>query len=558
MLSYIRRRISLKYLLITTIPVALVFLALFIWMSRQQRNLIVEQVRKQAVILHKQIVLTRQWVSDHNYVLVAGGDEPPAAAAENLAPGPDFQGRAYTRVTPAGITRQLSNYAQRDELYTFNLTNIAGLNPDNHPDNFETRALQRFCQGALNGISRIEQKNSQAVYRYAAPLIIKASCLTCHADQNLSVGDVGGCISVYIPFEEARQAIRKNNLALLGTMGGLTVSMLTALFLLSHKLIFRPVGEIRQLTRRLQQEGVLEENGVAAAPPSPSLEPVRGDELKEVAGFCYLVDNLLKRRHGELEAKIDAATRKFAQTNRQLESANRELAKLNQAKSEFFTEISHELRTPLTAIKGAVDILARKNACSDGAYLEIIRKNTTHLTRTIIDFIDFSRIEAGRLELNRQSSSLSEVIREVIAAQQAVARQRNIEIRPPDVPALLVFMDAHRIYQVLANLLANALRYSPQNGRIDLELEHSETAVRVVVADQGPGIAPELQAHIFTKFYQIPESGGGSRGSSGIGLAICKGVVEAHGGQIGVSSRVGQGSRFYFSLPLGREDGSES
>ena len=231
---------------------------------------------------------------------------------------------------------------------------------------------------------------------------------------------------------------------------------------------------------------------------------------------------------------------------------NLELERLNQAKSDFFSDISHELRTPLTNIKGAADILDRKASCGDPIYLDIIKRNTDHLIKVAVDFLDYSKIESGKLELDFEEGSLKAVAEDAILSQQAVAQKRSVELVLEVPEDLRIILDKQRIYQVFTNLISNAVRFSPPGGTVFVRINASEgKPAEVCVQDSGPGIEEKYHEAIFKKFYQV----GGQqdskihKGSSGIGLAICKGLVEAHHGHIWVQSRPGEGSSFFFSLP---------
>ncbi len=538
MLSYIRQRISWKFFGLTTIFLVTVFAVLFLFLSQKQEALILEQVEKQAIILHRQIVLTRKWVSDHGYILVAGGAADHAGSSSKGDPLEKISGEVYTRITPAALTRQLSDHASRNRLYSFNLTNFNGINPENIPDQFEARAISEFRSGRSTAVSQIETKQGRYLFRYAAPLIIEESCLKCHNDGRFKVGDIGGCISVLIPFDETRAAIRADNISLFLGMTGLTASVILVLFFFAQRLIFRPIRDIRSATSRLKAEAFL------------GAGPATGDELKEFSGLCGLMDQKLKDQHHELARKITAATKDLHLTNQALETANLQMRAMNQAKSEFFTDISHELRTPLTAIKGAVDLLTRKAVCSETNYIDIIRKNTEHLTRTIMDFLDYSKIEFGRLELDLADHAMGGIVREVIAAQTVMSQKKAIQIHLHEKEEMTVAMDRYRIYQVISNLVANALKFSPSNGLVEIAIIRNPTGVRVGVSDQGPGIALKYRERVFQKYFQVPGPSTQKNGGSGIGLAICKGLVEAHGGRIWVESRPGHGCTFYFNLPL--------
>ncbi len=543
MLSYIKQRISLKFLIIISVTIIFVFSVLFFWISRQEKQFILEQVEKQAIILHKQIVLTRAWVSDHKYILMKKNEGEDFKSYLSNPEVKDIYGTVYTKITPAMITRQLSGYAAKSNLFSFNLTNLNCLNSENRPDAFEADAIRRFISGEKKNISRIEVHKGQNVFRYAAPLIIRDSCLSCHNTKQYRTGAIGGCISVFLPFEDAHAAIQRNNLFLFFTMMGLTGSVVLVLFFFTRKLIFKPIKEIRTFTRRMRSEELGQEK----------LE-IKGDELKEFAGLCYLIDKKLKNQHDELEKSIKEAIKDLYNTNLKLQHANKELVMLNTAKTEFFSYISHELRTPLTSIKGAADILSRKSSCSDPAYVEIIKKNTDHLIRTIVDFLDYSKIEVGRMEYDMADNSLTDIANEVIQSQKADAIKKGLKMELDASEKFIIYIDRYRIFQVISNLISNAIKFSPDNGIISICIFKSNTGLNFSIKDQGQGIAVEYRKFIFQKFYQAPQENGTlniQKGSSGIGLAICKGLIKAHGGEIWVKSRQGAGTKFIFTLPSG-------
>ncbi len=491
--------------------------------------------------MHKQIVLTRQWVSDHNYILVR---KQGRIKSDPFLKDPDIidsQGIVYTKITPAILTRQLSSYAQRNRLYSFDLTSINCLNPSNQPDKFEAQAIKLFKAGKAKELSRIETENGVPVFRYAAPLLVRQSCMNCHDRQGYRHGDIAGCISVYLPIAEAERAIQRNNIFLFSTMIGLIASVVFILFLFTRKLVFKPIKELKEFTKRIRAD----EFELAGE--------TKGDELKEFANFCYFIDSKLKNQHKELERKIADATKDLSVTNQKLLEANRELSHLNKAKTEFFADISHEIRTPLTAIKGAVDILCRKGSCDDPSYLEIIKKNTDYLIKTFIDLLDYSKMEAGRLELDIQEESLVDIVHEAIDSQRPLADSKGIGIRVHIEEPFVLPCDRQRIFQILNNLISNAIKFSPENSEIIIGGRKENQFARIEIRDKGPGIPDQYTKAIFLKFYQLSGTKNLSslgRGSSGIGLAICKALVEAHGGKIWVEPNIPTGSCFVFTVPL--------
>jgi NtrC-family two-component system sensor histidine kinase KinB len=167
----------------------------------------------------------------------------------------------------------------------------------------------------------------------------------------------------------------------------------------------------------------------------------------------------------------------------------------------------------------------------------------------ISDLLQMSRIEAGVLCIQPQPIDLVAVLRSTVDAAQVRLSDHPLQLAPSGrLPTC--FGDARRIEQIVANLLENAAKYSPQDSTIEVRVTSQGEELIVSVVDRGPGIAPEHCDRIFDRFYQIGGSGDAGRRGIGLGLAICKGLVEAHGGRIWVNSKLGEGSTFSFSLPI--------
>jgi signal transduction histidine kinase len=534
------QRVSLKFLVASSLTIAVIFVAIFVWISRQQERHIMDQVKKQATILLKQIVLTRQWVADHTTVLV-----PKTQGVESnpYLENPDVQttdGTLYTRIPPSVLTSQLSDRAKKSMEYYFRLTDTHYINPANAPDRIEAEALGLFRSGRSDGVFETEARGEKRVFRYIAPLYLSNKCLECHPRPGAKSGDVAGCLSLFIPMDDAQSAIDRGRTILMSGAIALAASLVILLFVTARVLVFSRIEEIRSAVSRLD-------------PRDADMTKVPGgDELKQIADIFNVLDAKLARQHKDLERKIEEATVDLSQTNHELEEANCELKRLNQAKSDFFSDISHELRTPLTSIKGAADILARKASCEDPTYIAIIRRNADHLIKVVVDFMDYSRLEAGQLELRIEEDSMRSAAEEAILSQGTIAQDKSVILSLRGDTDLVMSFDHQRIYQVLTNLLSNAIRFSPDHGEVTVELHSEDGEARICVTDNGTGIDRKYHEAIFAKFYQVPDQTGKRhhKGSSGIGLAICKGIVNAHGGRIWVESEPGKGSTFCFALPL--------
>jgi signal transduction histidine kinase len=225
--------------------------------------------------------------------------------------------------------------------------------------------------------------------------------------------------------------------------------------------------------------------------------------------------------------------------------------------SDLLAEIMHELKTPLMAISAASELLTRPEVPAD-KHLELIhmvKQETGRLSKMTKDFLDFARLESGRVRLASEPVDVAAVIHDVVNITQSQAAERGISIVPeltPDLPtpdsSMQLMGDADRLKQVLLNLVSNAIKYNVENGRITLAAYIQDQALSLSVSDTGPGISDEDMSHLFERFYRIPGSEGAD--GSGLGLSIANKIVEEHNGRIEVSSTIGKGTTFTVILPV--------
>jgi PAS domain S-box-containing protein len=242
---------------------------------------------------------------------------------------------------------------------------------------------------------------------------------------------------------------------------------------------------------------------------------------------------------------------------------------VDRMKTDFVSLVSHELRTPLTSIKGYVDLLLDGEVgeleAEQQEFLGIVRNNAERLVGLINDLLDISRIEAGKVDLNRTMIDLSAVAERVATSfrPQIEAKQQRLTLDfARDLPPISA--DADRITQVLTNLLSNAYKYTPSGGELHIAVSATNGQARIDVRDSGIGLTPEEHAQLFTKFFRARNRTTQEVGGTGLGLAITQSLVESHGGTISVKSAPGEGSTFTVCLPMstdtspGRGDAHES
>ncbi|MCB9420903.1 MAG: GAF domain-containing sensor histidine kinase [Ardenticatenaceae bacterium] len=225
--------------------------------------------------------------------------------------------------------------------------------------------------------------------------------------------------------------------------------------------------------------------------------------------------------------------------------------------SDLLAEIMHELKTPLMAISAASELLTRPELPAD-KHMELIymvKQETVRLSKMTKDFLDFARLESGRVRLASEPVDVAGVINDVINITQPQAAERGISI-VPELAQMLPMLggpiqllgDADRLKQVLLNLVSNAIKYNVENGRITLSAHLSDQTLHLSVRDMGPGISEEDMGHLFERFYRIP--GSEKADGSGLGLSIANKIVEEHNGRIEVSSILGEGTTFTVILPV--------
>ncbi len=226
---------------------------------------------------------------------------------------------------------------------------------------------------------------------------------------------------------------------------------------------------------------------------------------------------------------------------------------LEKTKSEFFSMTSHELRTPITPLKVQLQMMYKqyygKLTTKQRETLMNILKNTERLNKIIEDFLEISRIESARLKFIFKKTDIRETVYETINLMEGFAKEKNIQFITDFGKLPTINADPDRVSQLLKNIIHNAIKFSPKNGKIEISAQLKRDFIQFSIKDYGKGMSPRDQISVFEPFYQVDASNK-EFGGTGLGLAICRGIVEAQKGKIWIQSIEGEGSTFYFTIPL--------
>ena len=328
--------------------------------------------------------------------------------------------------------------------------------------------------------------------------------------------------------------------------------------------------ELGWLEKKVQQNGYVREHeticrDIERHSVNVELTATRlNNEQGESAGMSIILRDITNRKQREqeinrlnenLNLQVAERTRELNEKVVELAKANTELQKLDQMRSEFVSLVSHQHRAPLTNMSGAVqrirtDCGVTNQKCVQ--MLDIIDQQIARLNRLVQDILDTDRIEAGKLTIQSEPISVFPLVQQVVEQIRARSARRTIQLH--DKPGLpLAYADRDRIAEIITNLMDNADKYSPPNGDINVEVSANQSEVILSIRDTGPGVSDEDLDRIFDKFYRTDSSDSQNAYGYGLGLYVCRQLVEAQGGRIWAENNPDGGLIFSFSLPVYQE-----
>ncbi|HOK40500.1 MAG TPA: ATP-binding protein [bacterium] len=272
-----------------------------------------------------------------------------------------------------------------------------------------------------------------------------------------------------------------------------------------------------------------------------------------VRAIVYSIErNRLTLELANYTKQLEIAYSKLRESEQQLKEKNEKLQELNEMKDYFLSIVSHQIRTNITIISCAAENISSGMFGSvnekQAKFLDMIKQNINNLIKLVNNLLDLAKFESGKFELNKQPENIVKIIEQSIQDFRMVALEKNIKVLfSTSAKEIIVKIDVNLILQVFANLMNNAIKYTEENGTIEVEIYKDEKNVYCSVKDNGIGISNEDLKKIFNKYKQVGKK---DRKGTGLGLVICKEIIKAHKGEIKVESELNKGSKFTFSLPL--------
>ncbi len=440
----------------------------------------------------------------------------------------------FQRLAEEELPEQLQGYQYR-------LFSVLSIRPD-YQTPAEELPIVRGFQSDPKKKYEARWLPAEKAYVYYSPVRAGKSCIGCHraatgtaatpANANLAENDLMAVVAVRMQTDLIETGFHQNRALLIAFAFGTTVLILAGSYLIIRYVIVKPVKHLKEVSE-----------AIAAGELNVRSEIQTGDEFEDLSiAFNRMLRNItsMQDRNRGLITDLDRKVDELARVNMALYESNR-------LKGDFLSTMSHELRTPLNSIIGFSEVLITADTLTDKQrrYAANIMTSGQQLLALINDILDLAKMESGKLRLHVVALAPAELCEQTVTMFKQQSEKKNVDLRfqcPIDMP--LMKQDAGKLQQILSNLVSNAVKFTPEGGRVTLKAYFKDSDIVFDVVDTGVGIAPEELETIFDKFRQSANPLTREQGGTGLGLSIVKELSKLLGGDISVHSELGRGSTF--------------
>jgi signal transduction histidine kinase len=414
--------------------------------------------------------------------------------------------------------------------------------PDQVPDQGSWQQLKVFRDNKDAHEETQLNLSTDGKLLYYAAIRATDSCIKCHQHQNVSRDDLVAMIKIEVLTVDIAKEFHANRAWLISNALVTAILIMVGSYLIVRYVIVKPVKHLKEVS-----------DAISAGALNVRAEIQTGDEFEDLShAFNRMLRNLvamqdrLRKVNNDLDHKVD-----------ELAQANLALFESNRLKSDFLARVSHELKTPLHSILGFGEVLADSKGLTDKQqrWVTNIRTSGDQLRNLINDILDLAKIEAGKMQVVISTFDVVDACQGVLTMFQQMAEKKNIDLRGIFAATMpRVRQDMIKLQQILNNLISNAIKFTPEGGRVTLKSEQAGSYVLLIVQDTGVGIAPEEQDLVFDKFRQAGNLMTRQHGGTGLGLSIVRELAKLLGGEVTLQSELGRGSTFTVRLPLALSD----
>jgi signal transduction histidine kinase len=515
-------RLRTKIMVLISAVVIVSFSITFYRTSTFQKDLVLEQAARQARIIHKQILLTRSWVSDHNGLFFLKTDDVKANPFLDDKEILDVDGRLYVKRNPAMVTRELSEYADREGIFHYRVTTLQPINPANIPDDFERRSLELFEKGVKEAIE-IHTDLTGKTLHFMAPLLVEDSCRECHHEKDYVPGDTRGGLSITIPINWAFKDIAKNNRMLLGIWFITILVVGITIFMMIDIMVVRRLATLARAMDRLPQDDTQINN-----------LPVNDDEV------------------GKLSLKLKELYRRLLASQEELDRSREQVFQGEKlaALGRLTAGIAHEINNPLGGMLNCIKSMEESpdDRELNQRYLELLSKGLKRIGDTVRQLLNFGRREPLKLRFVQVDDLIRECFTLLEYGLKNIDLNLNLNLNRP------FNVDVESLKQVVVNIGLNAIQAMPDGGQLTVESRETDAGMLVKITDTGIGMDEEHVQKIFDPFYTTKDVGEGT----GLGLFVTYSLVQNMKGKIAVESQQGKGTSFEIELSFEQNNSSSN